>query len=211
ATVETLRRAQECAFQAWAAPLADADPRAPWARRARRALTAEGPWSDARAAALAAEFPLLAGWLSAQRGALARLSYGVRLRGEGTEARLDAVARDGTHVTIVRFQLPGEEPLAPLRPDLRWSELWAADLLRRRHAATCSRVDVVAWPLGGEPRLLTPEGVDAPSLATRRRQLRRTVAEARDRWAAGPPQPSPGFRCGACPVADLCRAGAGAR
>jgi len=210
-TVETLRRAQECAFQAWAAPLADADPRAPWARRARRALTAEGPWSDAREVALAAEFPLLADWLAGQRAELARLTYGVRLRGEGTEARLDAVARDGTHVRIVRFLLPGEEPLAPLRPDLRWSELWAADQLRRHHGATCTRVDVVAWPLGGEPRLLTPDGVDAPPLATRRRQLRRTVAEARDRWSTGPPQPSPGFRCGACPVADLCRAGTGAR
>ncbi len=210
-TVETLRRAQECAFQAWAAPLADPDPRGPWARRARRALTSEDPWSDDRAAALAAEFPLLAGWLAAQRDALARLRYGVRLRGEGTEARLDAVERDGTRVTIVRFLLPGDEALAPVRPDLRWNELWAADLLRRRHAATCKRVDVVAWPLGGEPRLLTPDGVDAPALAARRRQLRRTVSEARDRWAAGPPRPSPGYRCVTCPVADLCRAGTAAR
>jgi len=210
-TVETLRHAQACAFQAWAAPLAAADPRAPWARRARRALTAEGPWSEARATALAAEFPLLADWLAAHAGRLARLSYGVRLRGEGVEAQLDAVEREGTHVTLVRFLLPNEEAFAPLRPDLRWNELWAADLLRRRYAADCSRVDVLAWPLGGEPRRLTPEGVDAPALAARRRQLRRTVAEARDRWAAGPPQPSPGFRCASCPVADLCRAGTGAR
>jgi ATP-dependent helicase/nuclease subunit B len=210
-TVETLRRAQACAFQAWAAPLAEADPRAPWVRRARRALTAEGPWSDDRAAALAAAFPLLADWLSAQHDALARLSYGVRLRGEGTEARLDAVERDANRVAIVRFLLPGEEALAPLRPDLRWNELWAADLLRRRHAATCSRVDVVAWPLGDGSRLLTPDGVDTPALASRRRQLRRAVAEAQERWTAGPPQPSPGYRCGACPVADLCRAGTGAR
>jgi hypothetical protein len=69
----------------------------------------------------------------------------------------------------------------------------------------------VAWPLGGEPRLLTPDGVDTPPLASRRRQLRLTVADALERWVAGPPQPSPGYRCGDCPVADLCRAGAGAR
>jgi CRISPR/Cas system-associated exonuclease Cas4 (RecB family) len=48
-------------------------------------------------------------------------------------------------------------------------------------------------------------------LATRRRHLRRSIDEARERWTAGPPQPSPGYRCGTCPVADLCRAGAGAR
>ena len=211
ATVETLRRAEACAFQAWAAPLVDADPRAPWTRRARRALTAEEAWSDARAAALASEFPLLAPWLAAHGAALARMRFGVRLRGDGTEARLDAVERDGTHVRLVRFLVSGEEPLAPLLPDRRWSELWAADLLRRRHAAECTRVDVVAWPLGGPPQLLTPEGIDAPSLAQRRRLVRQGVGAARDRWAAGPPQPSPGFRCRDCGVADLCRAGTAAR
>ena len=207
ATVETLRRAQACAFQAWAAPLAEVDARAPWPARARRALTAEEGWSDDRAAAMAASFPLLAAWLERHREALARLRFGVRLRGEGHEARLDAVERDGGRVTIVRFALPGEDAQAPLLPDRRWSELWAADLLRRRHAAECARVDLVAWPLGGEPRLLTPDGIDAPALAARRRRLRDELAAAAARWSAGPPRPSPGFRCRDCPVADLCRAG----
>jgi len=139
------------------------------------------------------------------------MRFGVRLRGEGTEARLDAIERDGTHVRVVRFLVPGEEPLGPLLPDRRWNELWAADLLRRRHASNCTRVDVVAWPLGGSPQLLTPEGIDAPSLAQRRRVVRQGVGAARERWTAGPPQPSPGFRCRDCAVADLCREGTAAR
>jgi ATP-dependent helicase/nuclease subunit B len=210
AGVETLRRAQACAFRAWAAPLGDADPRAPWPGKARRALTAEGAWSADRHDSLAALFPQLSPWLDAHASALARLRFGVRLPGEGTVATLDAVERDGSTVRLVRFTLPDEVPRDTLRPDLRWTELWAADLLRRRHASEAARVDVVAWPLGGPPLLLTPEGVDTAALTARRRRLRSEVEAALARWTAGPPAPSPGFRCRGCPVADLCREGTAA-
>jgi len=208
ASVETLRRSRACAFRAWALPLADVDPRAPWAERARRALTAEGAWSDARRDTLAAAFPPLAPWLERHGGALARLRFGVRLEGDGTSARLDAVERAGPAVRLVRFTLPDDPPQEPLLPDRRWTELWAADLLRRRHPTGAARVDVVAWTVGEEPRLLTPEGVDEPALAARRRRVRDEVVAARAAWAATPPTPTPAFHCRGCPVADLCREGA---
>jgi hypothetical protein len=85
--------------------------------------------------------------------------------------------------------------------------LWAADLLRRRYPTGAARVDVVAWPVGGEPRLLTPEGADEPSLAARRRRVRDEVGAARAAWAAAPPAPTPAFHCRGCAVADLCREG----
>jgi ATP-dependent helicase/nuclease subunit B len=208
ASVETLRRSRACAFRAWALPLADRDPRAPWSELARRALTADGTWSDARRDAMAAAFPALAPWLERHGGALARLRFGVRLEGDGTSARLDAVERAGPAVRLVRFTRPDDPPLEPLLPDRRWTELWAADLLRRRYPTGAARVDVVAWPVGGEPRLLTPEGVDEPSLAARRRRVRDEVGAALAAWAAAAPTPTPAFHCRGCAVADLCREGA---
>jgi ATP-dependent helicase/nuclease subunit B len=208
ATVETLRRARACPFRAWALPLVGVDPTTPWSVRARRALTVEGGWSEERRAALTATFPMLGPWLEDHAAALARLRFGVRLTGEGAVARLDAVERGDGVVRLVRFTLPDEAPLDVLHPDHRWTELWAADLLRRRHATGAPRVEVVAWPLGGAPRSLTPDGVDTPELAARRRRLRQEVEAARAAWCAGPPAPAPGFRCRGCPVADVCREGA---
>lgn len=205
APLETLRLAQDCAFRAWAAPLVEGDPRAAWVGRARRALVQGGAWSDRREAELARAFPPLAPWLARHRAALARLRFGVALAGPGFEARLDAVERDGDRVTIVRFALPGEPPAAAVRPDLRWTELWAADALRRRTRDAPARVDVAAWTLGGERVLLTPDGVDAGAFVARRARVRGLASEAAVRWAAGPPRPAPGHRCRDCPVADLCR------
>ncbi len=205
--VEGLRRAHECAFRVWAAPLAEDDPRAPWPVRARRALTAAETLTPERQQALAALDPGLTPWLVRHEAELGRLRYGVRIEDgpDGSSARLDAVARHPDRVRIVRFVLPDEDPRDLLRPDRRWSELWAADVLRRRYPRQASRVDVVAWPLGGDPIDLTPDGVDTRELETKRRRVRGDVESALQRWRAGPPRPRPGYRCGACPVIDVCR------
>ena len=209
ATLETLRRADTCAFRAWAAPLREDDPRGPWADRARRALVRGGAWSERRAHDLARAFPQLAPWLERSGAELSRLRFGVALPGRGFEVRLDAVERYGDGVSIVRFTLPEEPVAAPVRPDLRWSELWAADALRRRRAPP-ARVDVDAWPLGGERQRLTPDGVDTAELIARRARVRAEAAAAADRWSSGPPAPSPGSHCRTCPAIDLCRPGEGA-
>jgi hypothetical protein len=217
ASVETLRRAQECAFRAWAGPLADEDPRAPWPLRARRALTSEAELDPARREALAAQAPALAPWLERHAAALERLRYGVRLQApDGPSVRVDAVEREDGTVRLIRFTLPDEDPRTVVRPDLRWAELWAADLLRVRHPRQAARVELVAWPLGGEPVPLTPEGVDAGAWPAKRDRVRADVAAAWTRWRSEPPRPRPGFRCRSCPVVDVCRpeqldASAGAR
>ena len=206
ATVETLRRAQECAFRAWAAPLVDEDPRAPWTLRARRALTSEPELHAARRAALAAQAPALAPWLERHADALARLRFGVRLEApDGPSVRLDAVERVGGAVRLIRFTVPDEDPRSIARPDLRWTELWAADLLRDRHPRQAPRVELVAWPLGGDPVSLTPEGVDAGGWPSKRARVRANVEAAWARWRNEPPRPRPGFRCRSCPVVDVCR------
>lgn len=212
ASVETLRRAQECAFQAWALPLADEDPRAPWTQRARRELTREPRLDAERRAQLARDFPALGPWLERHAKRLEDLHYGQRLQEveDGPSVRLDAVERgeDGS-LRLLRFTLPDEDAGSVLRLDQRWNELWAADLLRRRYPRQAARVDVYAWPLGGEPQLLSPEGVDARELSARRQRLRAQVDRAHEAWRDGPPLPNPGFRCRDCPVADLCREGLG--
>lgn len=205
--VEGLRRAHECAFRVWAAPLIDDDPRSPRPARARRALTASDTLTPERQAALAATDRWLAPWLARHEADLGRLRFGVRLDDgrEGPSVRVDAVAREAGVVRIVRFLLPGEDPRDVLRPDRRWSELWAADVLRRRYPRQAPRVDVVAWPLGGDALVLTPDGVDTRELEPKRRRVRREVEAAWERWRSQPPRPSPGFRCGSCPVIDVCR------
>lgn len=212
ATIETLRRAQDCAFQAWALPLADEDPRASWPQRARRALTREPRLDAERRAVLARDYPSLAPWLEQHGAVLDRLHYGPRLQetDDGPSVRLDAVERgeDGS-LKLLRFVLPEEDPGAVLRLDRRWNELWAADLLRRRYPRQAAGVDIYAWPLGGERLLLSPDGVDSRELTARRRHLRAQVDRANQAWRDRPPLPNPGFRCRDCPVADLCREGEG--
>jgi hypothetical protein len=114
---------------AWAAPLVDDDPRAPWPARAPGADRRGAGGASARARS-GRRLPALAPWLERHAAALARLRFGVRLEGEGTAARLDAVERGGASVRLVRFTLPDEDPPSTRCPDRRWTELWAADLLR---------------------------------------------------------------------------------
>jgi hypothetical protein len=205
--VETLRRAQACSFAAWAAALAEEDPRAPWWQRARGRLREAGSLDAPRLAQLATAFPLLRGWILQHHDALVGLQTGVRVEGEVAMARLDAVRREGERVTLIRFLLPGEPPAAVLDPTVRWNELWAADRLRRRYPTRCTRADIVAWPLAGDPQLLTPEGVDSGALLARRRRLQELVATAAAGWRASPPTPRPDYHCRECAVADLCRHG----
>jgi hypothetical protein len=206
-TVETLRRAESCSFAAWALALVEVDPRAPWWQRARRLLRTSGVLDEGRLASLRGAFPLLGPWLDAHGERLLGLQTGVRLEGGGVVARIDALRSAASGVTLVRFLLPGDAPHAVLDPTQRWNELWAADLLRRQYPQRCPRVDILAWPLAGEPQLITPEGVDSGPLLARRRRLVALVAGATERWRETPPTPNPDHHCRACAVADLCRLG----
>jgi ATP-dependent helicase/nuclease subunit B len=205
--VETLRRAEQCSFAAWAASLVEGDPRAPWWERARRLLRAPGTIDEGRLRSLRGAFPLLAPWLDAHGEGLLGLQTGVRLEGGGVVARVDALRSAPSGVTLVRFLLPGEAPLGVLDPTQRWNELWAADLLRSKYPARCPRVDILAWPLAGEPQSVTPDGVDRGPLLARRRRLVALVAAAAQRWREHPPTPKPDHHCRRCAVADLCRHG----
>jgi energy-coupling factor transporter ATP-binding protein EcfA2 len=121
--------------------------------------------------------------------------------------QIDAVRREGARLTLIRFLLPGEVAAAVIDPSERWNELWAADRLRRRYPVRCARADIVAWPLVGDPQLLTPEGVDHGPLLARRRRLQGLVATAAEAWRASAPTPQPDYHCRECRVADLCRQG----
>ena len=71
--------------------------------------------------------------------------------------------------------------------------------------ALSERVDVVVWPVLGEPHSAHGHGVARSfSLA---RQRRDWVGEELPAFLAGQVAPKPGFHCRTCPVFDLCREG----
>jgi ATP-dependent helicase/nuclease subunit B len=205
ADVETLRAIAPCPFAAWAREVAPPTP-SHEAARARAALLAGGPPDDAWQRA----HPGYAAWAQRHAAALAPWRYRERLRarvGPGVvEATLHAVQRQGERVTIVTFLLPSDPLDTPIRPDLRFTELWAADLLRRRYPRL--HVDLLAWPMGGDPTPLTPRGVDAAPFELRRERIRSEIERAAADYFAGPPTPRPGWACRGCAAADFCRVAA---
>jgi ATP-dependent helicase/nuclease subunit B len=215
-SAEALRRSDPCTFRVWAERFApDRDELAPWGVRLRRALVAEAALDDARLAALAATFPDAAPWLARHREALQALRYGVRVPADprAPAASLDAAERlggagepagaeGGALVRIVRFLTADEDPDALLDPARRWNELFAARMLLRRHDVAA--VHVVAWPLLGDPRDLTPEGLGARERG-RLEAVARLLDERWRRWREGPAQPTPGHHCRTCRVRDVCR------
>lgn len=207
-SLQTLQRAEVCPFAAWGEAQLPETGGVDWVARARRALREEGAWGPERAERLQRAFPLLEGWLARHGAALADLKTGLRFDEGSTHARIDALRRREGRVELIAFLLPDEPPAALLRAGERWRELWVADHLLTRYPTQLSRVDIVAWPIGGEPELLTPEGVATPALQAARRRVREQAERAVERWRSGPPEPKPGYECRRCRIADFCRMGA---
>ena len=217
-SVERLQRYAECGFRTWAedlvrgaasaSPVGAEDPPA-W-RELRAALIAGAGQAPAVREALDDADPAVAAWLGRHAERLSELTYGVRIAApDGAPwAELHAARREGGHATIVRFVAPGTVTTpAQAEAELagQWNEMWAAGRLLKGYGGRIERVDVVVWPLLGDPVDAFEGGITYPW-----RRVVRALAEVDDayeRFQRGDITPRPGFICRACTVADICREG----
>ncbi len=225
-TVERLNRYRICSFRLWGESLGDwSDDQlleAPAWQRLRRDLRQgqqgerNNRLSPEHLADLQDDYPEFASWLTDHQERLLRLTYNVELggRGEHASALLHAAERTavagtaGEHATLYRFVEPGAATDEAEARDLlyrRWNEYWAAGALFEQRARPINRVDIVVWPLLGEPLSLFARGVpQRHPLVTKARQ---GVIDLLPVYLAGEVHPTPGFQCRDCPVFDLCREG----
>jgi len=220
-TVERLRRYRRCPFRVWGESALGV--RAEWEddppawRRLLTDLTAErnGRLTPARLEALAAAHPEAAGWLEAHAPRLTCLTYNVEMfGGPGRAAALLHAAErvplgaDGQRAVLYRFVAPGSVvSVGDARAYLsdRWTEYYAAYGLLHQARHAVERVDVVVWPVLGEPVSAYGQGVARGfRLASQRRDW---VNEELPRYLAGDVEARPGFHCRDCEVLDLCREG----
>lgn len=186
-------------------------------------LLARTRLDTARLAALARQFPAAATWLERHADTLTALTYDVRLGGRGDHAvaQLHAARRTPlggeagggsapakTVATIYRFVAPDAVHDAHDASELlnaRWTELWAAGVLLEQRGFGVARVDLVVWPLLGEP---IPAFQDGITWRWKRIERRRAdVERLLPAFRAGHVRPNPGFACRSCAVFDLCREG----
>ena len=207
--LERLRHYSTCAFRHWAEDALDLDGDRAWWQELISAMQHFSRLDLARVEELRGRFPEAAGWLADWGETLSQLTFGLRLpeSGEGPRAYLHAVERRDDHVTLYHFTAPGrgwspDRAAGHVRG--RWTELWAAGYLLERYGSRVARVDIVAWPIAGDP-ILAFGGI------THRRRLisqrRSQVQVASERLRRGDVTPSPGYHCRSCQVFDLCRVG----
>lgn len=207
ATIERLRRYDECAFQYWAEQQVPDDTEKPWWQRLIHELREHKTLNPARLEILRGAYPEAAGWLRDHSATLGRLQFGSDLPETATpKARLDAVIRQGSEVTIYRFAQPDSistQDEAQKYLERRWNELFAAGHLLSHYQGRIKRVNLVVWPINQEPIFVYDDGIDYLWRRISNRQEKITAAYTR--FSQGDVSPNPGFRCRECRVADICR------
>jgi ATP-dependent helicase/nuclease subunit B len=210
ATIERLRRYDACAFRFWAEQQVPDDTEKSWWQRLIHDLREHKTLNPARLEILRGAYPQAAGWLRDHSATLGRLQFGSDLPETGTpRARLDAVIRQGSEVTIYRFAAPDTidtQDDAKAYLEGRWNELFAAGHLLSHYQGRIKRVNLVVWPINQEPIPVYDDGIDYVWRRISNRQEKITAAYTR--FSQGDVSPNPGFRCRECRVADICREGA---
>ena len=212
ATVESLRRFEECGLRFWAEKFLAERTEAEWWQRLVGELRKAEKLVPARLEALCAQFPQAEGWLRHQYPRLSELNLGFRLEaartagGTGLLAHLDGVLRKNGEAHIYRFVAPdsADDARETVRRN-RWTERWAAGYLLSAFAGRIVKVHLWAWPILGEPMLVYDKPIDRvwgilESLLDQAKQ-------ANIRFQTGSVEPKPGFHCRACRARDLCREG----
>jgi hypothetical protein len=209
-TLQQLMRYSDCAFRYWAESRVGDEAERPWWVSLLGELRAHARLNPARLDVLRGRYPEAASWLADHREQLVQLTFGVTLpeAGEGPKAHLDAALRRGSEVTLYRFTAPGRVKSAAEVADYldtRWNELWAAGHMLEAYGGRITRVDVVVWPVLGEPIYAFEDGI---TYLWRRIANRQEKARAAyQRFMQGEVNPNPGFRCRECRVFDICREG----
>jgi len=213
-TVERLGSYARCGLRAWARQrLCGDEEHEPWWRSLRRTLRGRERWTAQHLRDLGSGVPEAADWLERHAGALAALSFGVRLRDgeDGPPVLLDAAGRSAGRATLVRFVAPDaarDQGEAEALLDRRSSEYWAAGYLCERHRRTVRQLRFQVWPILADPIYVPARGwISSDRPWSRFARVRLEVSEALPAWSAGEVTPSPGYVCRDCQVFDLCREG----
>lgn len=208
-TVQALKSFMDCPVKYWGNKhLRDDEP--DWWRQVVRSLTQhQGEITQEILDDLKDEHPLVAPWIDENAHELLGYKFGVRMpkaaaAGEMT-AVVDAARFDkGGHVTIVHFVEPGkvnDGKEANRAIYDRWNELYATGVLFEQHQNVVKRVDIIVWPILGEPiQAYTFRNLSGQAAA--KLELVRSAVPALEeaKFIA-----KPGFYCRYCNFASVCR------
>ncbi len=228
-TAERLRRFRECSFRLWGEDTLrrgpDWEEDLPAWRRLITELLGErnSRLTPGRIAQIGVAFPEAAGWLLQYGAHLQDLTFNVSMFGAADRAAavLHAARREPytqgptrasaaplQRAVLYRFVAPGavvDEAGARDYLRDRWNEYYAAYGLLSQRLHGVERVDVVVWPVLGEPISAHGQGVGRNfTLGAQRRDW---IVSELPEFLAGRVTPKPGFHCRDCPVFDLCREG----
>lgn len=210
-SLEDLRRYHDCSMRFWLESRFGKGARGAWSTLVAD-LTGLPELTPERLELLSRRHQWAAAWLNSHRERLEELRFGLLLpeEGNGPRARLDAVQRQDGSAFLYLFTAPqavtSREDAAALL-DERWNELWAAGYLLKRFEGRIERVQVVVWPVLGQPiEAYDQGGIGYP---WRRVTSRLEGAQAAlESLREGRVEASPGYRCSNCQVRDICREGA---
>jgi ATP-dependent helicase/nuclease subunit B len=207
ASVEDLRRYDECGFRFWAERLRIGPERqepAGW-RTLVRELRALKRLNEARLEALSKRFPEAEDWLGVHRELLFSLNFGFVWPEKGMPyARVDAAANRGGEYSFYTFAPPDtHDPGGFMRG--RWGELWLAGYLLEHNPRQVKSVRLWVWPVLGSPLPVYDKPISQITGPVRWRNEK--VRAALERYRRGEVEPNPGFICRECQVKDLCREG----
>ncbi|UCH25369.1 MAG: hypothetical protein JSV66_15780 [Trueperaceae bacterium] len=211
ATLEGLRRYDDCAFRYWAERAIDSDEARPWWLELIDEMRGYDRLNLARLEELKDKYPQASHWLGEYAEQLTQLTFGAFLpeTGSGPRALIDAAGRSAGEVTLYRFVAPervADQSEAAAYLEKRWNELWAAGYLLTHFRGRITRVDVSVWPILQAPIPAFDDGITY--LWRRIANRQRKVEQAFERFSGGDVSPQPGFRCRSCRMSDVCREGA---
>lgn len=216
---EFLRWYDQCAYRSWGEATlltAESEPEPEW-RQLLAGLTNSPHLTTERLAELQAAFPDFSDWLGAHAERLLALNWGpvLKHRGSRTTARVHAgerqpLGRSGrTKYVLYRFVEPAAEQTdwnwGREQQSGRWAEYLAAAAARDHPTQAPHLVEVVIWPLLGEP--LSLENSNSDFVKGRLARTSERALAAYSRLQRGDVSPSPGYHCRFCPVFEACRVG----
>lgn len=221
---ESLRRYDQCAFRAWGERLLLGDTVSDesedtgfeeW-HQLVTALTARDRHTPDSLAELGRRFPDFSGWLEEHEDRLTSLVWGAELNHGASGMRVwvhagsrEQLGNSGRYKSVIyRFVAPAGETDWSWGSELqrhRWTEYLAAGALLAHRTQAPAYVEIVLWPLLGEP--LRVDRSDNRFVSRRIERTGLEAKEALERLRAGDVSPTPGYHCRFCRVFEVCRVG----
>jgi ATP-dependent helicase/nuclease subunit B len=206
ATVEQLRIFADCPFRAWALQRLPPAPLPGSAELLLEELLRLRRLDQSRLETLANRYHEWAGWLRGYSQQLTQLDYGFVLsHPHGWEARVDALKRSGPLLDLYLFGHQGQHANGREAFEDRWNEVWSAGYWLSRPHSPIRQVRLWFWPVGAAAQLAY-DASHQKNLLGRFRKIDRQLARLLAGYQQGKVEPTPGYHCHHCTLADLCRA-----